>query len=104
MSRQRDLAWETLVRVTHANEALERGKLNAALKGIKEAWQTEGGLPQDLPQEIERRAGAYHRMWPTMTLTPMALAVHWLRIAASQARKSPQEQAIDELRKEARDG
>lgn len=102
--RQPDYAWETLVRVTHANAAAERGKLNAALKAIKAAWHTEGGLPEDLPKEIELRADAYYRMWPEMTLTPNALAVHWLRVAANRARKSPQEQAIDELRKEAERG
>jgi hypothetical protein len=102
MPRPPDLAWEELVRVTHANEAVERGKLNAALKGIKAAWHKEGGLPEDLPQEITRRADAYERMWPNITLTPMALAVHWFRVAAEQAKKSPQQQAIDDLRKESR--
>ena len=104
MPRQPDLAWEALVRITHANPAMERGKLNKALTAIKEAWHSEGGLPEDLPDEIERRAAAYHVMWPNMTLTPSALAVHWFRAAASQARKTPQQEALDELRKEAHSG
>lgn len=98
--RERDLPWETLVRVTHANEAIERGRLNTALKAIKIAWEKEGGLLEDLPVEIERRADAYHTMWPMLTLTPTALAVHWYRVVADRTRKSPTDQAFDELRKE----
>lgn len=98
--RPKDLAWEALVRVTHANEEMERGRLNTALRAIKVAWEREGGLPEDLPAEIERRADAYHALWPMLTLTPTALAVHWHRVMAERARKSPQDQAIDELRKE----
>lgn len=98
--RKRDLAWEALVRVTHANQHMERGRLNAALKGIRACWEDEGGLPEDLPEEIERRAEAYHVMWPMLTLTPTALATHWIRVVAERTRKSPTDKAFDELRKE----
>jgi len=83
---------------------MERGRLNTALAAIKIAWQREGGLPEDLAAEIPRRAAAYHFVWPEMTITPTALATHWSRVAAESARKleamTPQQQAIDELRKE----
>lgn len=102
--RAPDLAWEALVRVTHANPAMERGKLNGSLTAIKDAWHSEGGLPEDLPGEIERRANSYHVMWPTMTLTPSALATHWFRVVANNARKTSQQQSLDELREEASHG
>lgn len=88
------------MRVTFANEDAERGKLNAALKAIRAAWHREGGLEDDLAQEIEMRARAYRRAWPNLTLTPNALAVHWHRVMGEQQTKSPQEQALDELRKQ----
>lgn len=100
MARPRDYAFEALVRATHANVAMERGKLNGALAAIREAWETEGGHPGDLPQEIERRAQAYHDTWPMLTITPSALATHWFRVMAEKQRRSPTERAIDELRRE----
>lgn len=84
MARKRDLDWEALVEVTSANEAIERGRLNTALKAIRVAWESEGGLPEDLYLEIPRRAQAYHEMWPNMALTPTALAVHWKRVVAQR--------------------
>ncbi len=83
--------------MTLANPAMERGKLNAALSAIKEAWHLEGGLPDGLPREIELRAEAYHTMWPMLTLTPTALARHWYRVMASKP-KSPHQRALDELK------
>lgn len=100
MSRAPDLAFEALERVTHANRMMERGKLNTALAAIRYAWENEGGLPEDLPREIELRADAYRVMWPTMALTPTALSVHWHRVMAQKETKSPQQQAIEELRGE----
>lgn len=96
MIRQPDPAFEALERVTRANREMERGKLNKALKAIRFAWQQEGGLPEDLPWEIELRADAYRRKWPGLTLTPTALATHWFRVVE----QTPQQQALDELRKE----
>jgi hypothetical protein len=98
--RPKDLAWEALVRVTNANEEMERGRLNTALRAIRVAWEKEGGLPDGLPAEIELRADAYRNKWPSLTLTPTALATHWFRVVAERQIKSPQQQAIDELRKE----
>ena len=74
--RQRDLAWEALVRETSANPAMERGQLNTALRAIREAAFSEGLTEDGLPEEIRLRADAYRRMWPMLTLTPTALAKH----------------------------
>jgi hypothetical protein len=100
VARQPDLAFEALERVTHSNRMMERGKLNTALKAIRYAWAQEGGLPEDLPWEIELRAEAYHRKWPGLTLTPTALATHWFRVVAEQ---SGHQQALNELRREGHD-
>ncbi len=84
--------------VTNANEAMERGRLNTSLKAIKIAWQEEGGRPEDLHEEIPRRAQAYHEMWPDMALTPTALAVHWKRVVA-QRQAATGKAAIDQMRR-----
>jgi len=100
MSRRPDPAFDALVEVTRANVEMERGRLNTSLKAIRIAWENEGGLPQDLPREIGLRAEAYKRAMPKMMLTPTALAVHWSRVVEESASKTPQEQAMEELRKE----
>lgn len=101
MARAKDLDFEALAKVTNANIEMERGRLNIALRAIKIAWESEGGRPEDLAREIGLRGEAYREVWPKMTITPTALAVHWHRVMAELAqRKSPQQRAIDELRKE----
>ena len=100
-SRPPDLAWEALVRETHANPAMERGKLNAALKAIREAAFTEGIHEDSLPQEIQLRADAYRAMWPMLTLTPTALARHWFRVVAGRPdQRSEAQRRLDELKGE----
>ena len=98
--RERDLAWEALVKVTNANETIERGRLNTALKAIRIAWEEEGGRPEDLHEEIPLRANAYREIWPRMSLTPTALAVHWKRVAAERSLRKGTKGIIDEMRKE----
>ena len=98
--RARDHAWEALVDVTNANEAAERGRLNTALSAIKSAWESEGGRPEDLAEEIPLRADAYRALWPSMALTPTALAVHWKRVMGEQATKKGASKLIDEMKKE----
>lgn len=100
MPRRPDPAFDALVEATRANVEMERGRVNTALKAIRIAWQREGGLPQDLPREIGLRAIAYKQAMPKMMLTPTALAVHWSRVVEEGNSKTPQEQALDELRKE----
>lgn len=80
-----DKAWEALVRATKANPHASRGQLNTALKAIREAWVDDGLLEDDLPEEITRRAEQYRRMWSHLTLTPMALSVHWYRLAPEES-------------------
>lgn len=104
MTRKKDLDWEALVQVTNANEAMERGRLNTALKAIKVAWEEEGGRPEDLHREIVLRADAYRAVWPRMSLTPTALAVHWKRVAAERALRRGTKGIIDEMRREEKGG
>lgn len=96
--RQLDRSWEALVRETHANPAMERGKLNVALKAIREAALTEGLLEDGLPEEIRLRAQAYRDKWPHLTLTPTSLAVHWHRVMAMSEQRTAQQRALDEAR------
>lgn len=101
MTRAPDLAFEALEEATDSNRHIERGKLNTALAAIRACWHDEGGLPEDLPTEIHRRADAYRNKWPMLTITPTALASHWKRVVSqNQVQKSAQQQALDELRKE----
>lgn len=100
MPRRPDPDFDALAEATKANIAMERGRLNTALKAIKIAWQREGGLPEDLAREIPLRAKAYKKAMPKMMLTPTALAVHWSRVIEESTSKTPQEQAMEELRKE----
>jgi len=103
VARKRDKDWEALVKVTNANEAIERGRLNTALKAIKIALEDEGGRPADLHKEIPLRAQAYRVVWPQMSLTPTALAVHWKRVAAERSLRRGSRGIIDELRREEED-
>jgi len=103
MPKKRDLAFEALVEVTHTNIAIGRGKVNVALAAIRVAWQEEGGRPEDLHIEIPLRAEAYRKLWPRITLTPTALAVHWKRVAAENSMRKGTKGIIDEMRKEGRD-
>lgn len=98
---ERDLSWEALVRETNANPHMERGKLNAALKGIRSAAFSEGLHEDSIPEEIRLRAQAYRERWPQLTLTPNALAVHWFRVIAPVAEaKTKTQSALEELRRE----
>jgi hypothetical protein len=99
-TKQPDLAFEALERVTSANRHMERGRLNTALRAIRSAWKEEGGLEDDLPREIELRADAYHDMWPMLTITPTALATHWYRVMKQAQAKTPQQRAVDQLREQ----
>jgi hypothetical protein len=100
MSRERDLAWEALVRETAANPAIERGQLNVALKAIREAAFTEGLMEEGLPEEIGLRAQAYRRTFPGLVLTPLALAKHWHRVMVQGSQPTTAtERTLDELRR-----
>lgn len=93
MQRQPDHAWDALVNVTGANPEFERGRIAIALKAIRAA-SADSIAAEELPLEIERRAKLYHQAWPTMTLTPTALARHWNRVV-QMANGSAGAQALD---------
>lgn len=101
---RQDLAWESLVRVTHANPAVERGVLNAALKAIREACaSTAGGNVLDdgmVAVEIETRAELYRQTFPGIVLTPMALAKHWFRVGQGRGGSTSPQDAYEIARRE----
>ena len=103
-SRERDLAWEALVRETAANPAAERGVLNAALKAIREAAYSEGLTEDGLPEEIRLRANAWRDKWPHLTLTPMGLAKHWFRVMVQPQQAAPSTEIYDAVKRLADDG
>jgi hypothetical protein len=99
MTRERDMAWEALVRETHANPAMERGALNTALRAIREAAFSEGLMEDGIAEEIRLRADAWRTRWPHLTLTPTGLAKHWHRVMAQPGtERNRQQQALDEAR------
>lgn len=78
--RSPDLAWEALVEETQAMPEIERGALNVALKAIRAQCGRDGLHPDEIPEEIRRRAAAYReQVFPGLTLTPVSLAKHWNR-------------------------
>ena len=70
-SRRRDLLFETLVEATgiDVRNDLERGRVNKALKSLRECEAT--------PDEIERAVSRYRKRWPDIELTAMAIASNW---------------------------
>lgn len=78
-----DVCWEALVQETAANPAIERSKLNTALKAIRAAAFSEGLVEDEaVAEEIRLRAAAYRQTMGGCCLTPMALANHWFRVVA----------------------
>lgn len=79
MTRERDYAFEALCESTGSDPRAERGKLNAALKSIREQMpeMTDSYL---LGAEIHERAKMYRRLMPEVVLTSTALAAHWKRV------------------------
>lgn len=59
-----------------------RGELNKATKALREAGDAN-------PAEIRYRVGAYRRTYPSMALTPSALAKHWPALANGARRTEP---------------
>jgi hypothetical protein len=81
MARQ-DLSFETLVEVTSATVSSERGALNSALKQIREASPDLDDA--DLAVLIRMKATQYRAAYPSVALTPTALAKHWGRVEVEQ--------------------
>ena len=71
---KRDLLWEAMLKgcglsLTAKPTESERGAWNKALKDLRKAGATE--------QDIVRRCQAYRKLWPSVSLTPTALARRW---------------------------
>lgn len=94
--RSFDPDWEALIRETNANPGAERIVINMALKVIRTTCAHDGIA--DVAAEISVRAAAYRKSWPSLTLTPMALAKHWYRVAAERTTQTVEEQALAALR------
>lgn len=61
----------------------ERGAWNRAVKDLREAE------PPVTPEEIPRLVAAFRRVWPGLTVTPMALAKHLGLLRRAPARGDP---------------
>lgn len=85
---ERNYAFEALAEVTSTDWNAGRGELNAALKSIKQQSEIEDDYL--LADEIHTRAKMYHSVWPELTLTPNALAKHWLRVFEEADKKPAQ--------------
>lgn len=85
MSRPRDYSFEALVEVCgHSLSEIttdERGRINAALKQLREV-QPDDFLLADL---IHERAKQYRDMYEDATLTPQALAGNWSQLPEQHA-------------------
>jgi len=84
--RSQDPCWEALIRATGAHPTAERVLLNVGLKAIRAACLDEGIPFENIPSEIERRAEAYRKVFPSCAITPMALAKHWCRVLGEATR------------------
>lgn len=86
--RRRDVAWEAMVAACGCDPHLERGRINQALRTLRshpdyvrvvtnDGWDAADAM---LAREIPVRADLYRQRWPTMELTPTALATNWARV------------------------
>jgi len=84
-SRAQDEVWDAVIGACgltdHSPTASERGAWNRAVKEMKAAGAT--------PAEISRRARAYRKAWPGVSLTPQALARHWSECVAGPGAAAP---------------
>jgi hypothetical protein len=82
LTRQRDLSFEKLTEVSGQTLATlnsyERGALNKALSLIRESC--EGMEDAEVAMVIEAKARTYRKLWPEISITPMALAMHWSKL------------------------
>ena len=82
--RKPDLLWDAMVEVCGINTTTltknERGRINEALKQLREVSAT--------PDDIRRKASAYRKTWPDVSMTPTALASHWSSLESKPGRVS----------------
>jgi hypothetical protein len=88
MNRPRDLPFEALALVTSTDWDAGRGELNAALKIIRPQFD---GTDQELATEIHERAKLYRKVFQGASLTPPALAKHWLRVFEESVKQRDQQ-------------
>lgn len=93
----RNLPWDALVEVTNADVKAESGRIARALKTIRilvvDAHATQAFDDQRgeilIASQIRARARLYRERWPTMELTPTALAKNWSRVAGPMPGRDP---------------
>lgn len=94
----RNLPWDALVSSTSADEVAEKGRIAKALKTIREivvrdsseqTFETAQNGEWWIARQITARAGLYRRRWPTVELTPTALAANWSRVMTAQPGSDP---------------
>lgn len=78
--KERDLSFEALVEVTGATISQERGALNRALSQMRLMVSDLGTTDDELAEMIRAQAERYREVFPTMPLTPSALAKWWGRL------------------------
>lgn len=93
----RNLPWDALVEATHADERVESGRIAAALKSIRLVASADlnlGSYPEldesTIASEIRVRAKLYRERWPTVELTPTALAANWSRVLSAAPGRTAQ--------------
>lgn len=90
----RNLPWDAIVTATKADSIAERGLISKALETIRKlVWRDlpdpakaiieAAQFEQVIADAIKDHAEIYERTWPTMELTPTALAKNWTRIIVS---------------------
>lgn len=82
---ERDYSFEALAEETNTDWAEGRGQLNAALASIRRQSEIEDDYL--LSCEIHDRAKMYRALFTDASMTPTALAKHWLRVKEETSRK-----------------
>lgn len=79
---QRDELWDELVKLcggeTDKMTKSERGKYNKALKELKDVGATV--------DDLRTRVRVYRQRWPHISVTPMALVMHWSSLKPEPSR------------------
>ena len=109
--RKPDVVWDAMVATCRCDEHLERGRINAALRLLRSHPDYVRTADHDgveradelLATEIPLRAALYRRRWPTVELTPTALATNWVRITTPRPPTNATAAYLHNLAKEERD-
>lgn len=74
-ARPRDDLWDCVLEVfdyTETVTSLERGRINKALKSLREVGAT--------PEDLRDRASQYRKRYPNVAFTPMAVVSNWSQL------------------------